>query len=76
MSTIPDFSEFVSTITVKDFELWTKEINADNGPFVTSFNKNDLTKTIFKLIGSSGVLTLKILSRYHEWLMKELSNQA
>ena len=29
MNNIPDFSEFVSTITVKDFEQWTREINDD-----------------------------------------------
>lgn len=73
MDKIPEFSEFVATITVKDFEKWTREINDDNGPFVLSLNKAEITKTIFKLMGSSGVLTLKILSRYHEWLMEKLS---
>ena len=39
-------------------------------------SKAKVTKTIFKLLGSSGVMTLKILSRYHEWLMQKLSEQA
>jgi len=75
MDNYPNFSDFVETITVKDFEQWTREINADNGPFLFSLNKAELSKTVFKLIGSSGVLTLKILARYHDWLMQELSDR-
>ena len=47
MRNIPDFSEFVSTITVMDFEKWTREINDDNGPFTISLNKNEVTKNRF-----------------------------
>jgi hypothetical protein len=74
MKTLPEFSEFVATISAKDFETWSKEINDDNGPFITSMKRDELAKTAFKLLGSSGVLTLKILARYHEWLESNLTD--